>query len=76
MPALTTWALITTAQRYSIIIDNGSSELKLGLFMWRAQDVRIKMCASVNQEDLYVMHHELGHIFYFQAYSTQSYLYR
>jgi peptidyl-dipeptidase A len=31
-------------------------------------DVRIKMCTKVNQEDLITIHHELGHIFYFSQY--------
>lgn len=31
-------------------------------------DVRIKMCTKINQEDLITIHHELGHIFYFSQY--------
>ena len=32
-------------------------------------DLRIKMCIERNAEDFAVIHHELGHIFYYQAYS-------
>ena len=32
-------------------------------------DLRIKMCIERNAEDFSVIHHELGHIFYYQAYS-------
>ncbi len=31
-------------------------------------DVRIKMCTLVNEEDLSTLHHELGHNYYFTAY--------
>ncbi|MDB4987775.1 MAG: Peptidyl-dipeptidase, partial [Myxococcaceae bacterium] len=31
-------------------------------------DVRIKMCTKVDQEDLITIHHELGHIYYFSQY--------
>lgn len=31
-------------------------------------DLRIKMCISPNEEDLVTIHHELGHIFYYQRY--------
>jgi peptidyl-dipeptidase A len=39
-------------------------------------DVRIKMCIDVNQEDFITIHHELGHNFYQRAYSTQPVLFR
>ena len=34
-------------------------------------DLRIKMCIERNSEDFSTIHHELGHIFYYQAYSHQ-----
>lgn len=34
-------------------------------------DFRIKMCTSVNLEDLNTIHHEMGHIAYFQQYAEQ-----
>ena len=33
------------------------------------KDLRIKMCIQKNEEDFIVIHHELGHIFYYQAYA-------
>ena len=32
-------------------------------------DLRIKMCIEKNEEDFITSHHELGHIFYYQAYN-------
>ena len=32
-------------------------------------DLRIKMCIEKNEEDFSTIHHELGHIFYYQAYN-------
>ena len=39
-------------------------------------DVRIKMCTSVTEEDLYTLYHELGHIYYYMSYLKQPYLYQ
>ena len=39
-------------------------------------DVRIKMCISVNDEDFAIVHHELGHNYYQRAYRFQDPLYR
>lgn len=39
-------------------------------------DLRIKMCINLNQEDLWVIHHELGHDFYFQHYYKLPLLYQ
>ena len=33
------------------------------------EDLRIKMCIDRNAEDFTTIHHELGHIFYYQAYN-------
>ena len=33
------------------------------------EDLRIKMCIEKNSEDFTTIHHELGHIFYYQAYN-------
>ena len=35
-------------------------------------DVRIKMCTEVTEEDFITIHHELGHNFYQRAYKDQS----
>ena len=37
----------------------------------KTQDLRIKMCIEKNAEDFSTIHHELGHIFYYQAYAHQ-----
>mmetsp|Transcript_5334 Transcript_5334/g.15935 ORF Transcript_5334/g.15935 Transcript_5334/m.15935 type:complete len:667 (-) Transcript_5334:187-2187(-) len=39
-------------------------------------DVRLKMCTSVSQEDFTTVHHELGHIYYYMAYASQSPVFR
>lgn len=39
-------------------------------------DLRIKMCAEPREEDLLTIHHELGHIFYYQAYRDQPFLFQ
>ncbi|KAF6209873.1 hypothetical protein GE061_015626 [Apolygus lucorum] len=39
-------------------------------------DVRIKMCTEINEEDLGTMHHEMGHIEYFLQYQHQPQVYR
>ena len=38
-------------------------------------DLRIKMCTSVTEEDLYTLYHELGHVYYDMSYMKQPYLY-
>ena len=40
------------------------------------EDLRIKMCIEINDEDFYTVHHELGHNFYQRAYKDQPALYR
>jgi peptidyl-dipeptidase A len=39
-------------------------------------DLRIKMCINLNQEDLWTIHHELGHDFYYQHYYTLPIIYQ
>ena len=39
-------------------------------------DLRIKMCIEINDEDFTTVHHELGHNFYQRAYADQDALYR
>jgi len=39
-------------------------------------DLRIKMCIRINDEDFRTIHHELGHNYYQRAYKRLSYLYR
>jgi peptidyl-dipeptidase A len=40
------------------------------------EDLRIKMCIEVNDEDFRTIHHELGHNYYQRAYNRHSFLYR
>ncbi|MBL4838356.1 MAG: M2 family metallopeptidase [Kordiimonadaceae bacterium] len=35
-------------------------------------DIRIKMCTKVNEEDFITVHHELGHNYYQRAYNNQN----
>lgn len=39
-------------------------------------DLRIKMCTEINEEDFRTIHHELGHNFYQRAYAEQDFLFR
>jgi peptidyl-dipeptidase A len=39
-------------------------------------DLRIKMCIEINEEDFTTIHHELGHNFYQRAYNKQPILFR
>jgi peptidyl-dipeptidase A len=39
-------------------------------------DLRIKMCIDITQEDFTTIHHELGHNFYQRAYNGQPFLFR
>jgi peptidyl-dipeptidase A len=39
-------------------------------------DLRIKMCVKVNDEDLITVHHELGHDYYFHYYHTLPVLFQ
>jgi len=39
-------------------------------------DLRIKMCTEVNEEDFDTVHHELGHNFYQRAYKDQDLLFK
>jgi peptidyl-dipeptidase A len=40
------------------------------------EDLRIKMCIDVNEEDFTTIHHELGHNFYQRAYNTLPVIFR
>ena len=39
-------------------------------------DVRIKMCIQIRDEDFVTIHHELGHNFYQRAYKNQPFLFK
>lgn len=40
------------------------------------EDLRIKMCIDINDEDFQTIHHELGHSFYQRAYNKLPLIYR
>jgi peptidyl-dipeptidase A len=40
------------------------------------EDVRLKMCIEVRDDDFVTVHHELGHNFYQRAYKQQPFLFR
>ncbi|XP_046341575.2 angiotensin-converting enzyme-like isoform X2 [Haliotis rufescens] len=44
--------------------------------LFAKDDFRIKMCTDVTMDYLYTIHHEMGHIEYFMAYSGQPTIYR
>ena len=39
-------------------------------------DVRVKTCLEPNEEDLYTIYHELGHVYYYLSYAQQPFLFR
>ncbi len=41
-----------------------------------ANDLRVKMCILPNEENLITIHHELGHVFYYQSYSKLPVVYQ
>jgi peptidyl-dipeptidase A len=41
-----------------------------------ANDVRIKMCIQVDEDNLITVHHELGHIYYYQYYHDKPVLFQ
>ncbi|CAG0918117.1 unnamed protein product [Notodromas monacha] len=41
-----------------------------------SEDFRIKMCTAINQDDFITVHHEMGHIQYFQQYRNQPFIFR
>jgi peptidyl-dipeptidase A len=55
----------------SMLVDPGDREVECHASAWdigMQDDLRIKMCIQPTQEDLYTLHHELGHNYYFHYY--------
>jgi peptidyl-dipeptidase A len=44
--------------------------------MGDGKDVRLKVCLTPTEEDLYTVYHELGHVYYFISYAHQPFLFR
>ena len=40
------------------------------------EDVRIKMCMQPNEEELFTIYHELGHLYYDLSYNKLPYLFQ
>jgi peptidyl-dipeptidase A len=74
LPALpqTFWerSMITRPQDREVVCHASAWDLN------DADDIRIKMCTKVNDEDFYTVHHELGHNYYQRAYAGQPYLFK
>jgi peptidyl-dipeptidase A len=63
----------------SLIVKPADREVVCHASAWdldSEQDVRIKMCIDVGEEDFRVVHHELGHNFYQRAYRNQPPLFQ
>lgn len=41
-----------------------------------SNDLRVKMCIKIDEEDLITVHHELGHNYYFQNYYTKPVIFQ
>nr|ATU82846.1 secreted Angiotensin-converting enzyme-like protein [Pristhesancus plagipennis] len=41
-----------------------------------SKDFRIKMCTRINMDDLFTVHHEMGHVEYFLQYKDQPNIYK
>ncbi|XP_073969369.1 angiotensin-converting enzyme-like [Rhodnius prolixus] len=41
-----------------------------------SKDFRIKMCTRITMEDLFTVHHEMGHVQYFIQYKNQPHVYK
>ncbi|XP_024941248.1 angiotensin-converting enzyme isoform X2 [Cephus cinctus] len=44
--------------------------------MYDGQDFRIKMCTQVTYDDLVIVHHEMGHVYYYMQYKDQPIIFR
>jgi len=63
----------------SLIVKPADREVVCHASAWDVDDqddLRIKMCTTVSEEDFRVVHHELGHNFYQRAYKNQPPLFR
>ncbi len=63
----------------SMLEDPGDREVECHASAWdigMRDDLRIKMCIQPDAENLYTLHHELGHNYYYHAYYTLPTLYQ
>lgn len=62
--------LFYNASKYAILRNIGKYVIIIFFFS------RIKMCTRVDMQDLITVHHEMGHIQYFQQYAHQPAVFR
>ncbi|XP_073984797.1 angiotensin-converting enzyme-like [Rhodnius prolixus] len=64
--------------RYSQVTkkSNDSSCHGTAANMFNGDDFRMLLCAKISWEDLYIIHHEMGHIHYFNAYKKQPAIFK
>jgi len=63
----------------SMLLEPDDREVECHASAWdigMQNDLRIKMCIKPTQEDLYTLHHELGHNYYFHYYYTKPVLFQ
>lgn len=63
-------SMIEKPENRSVVCHASASDFNNGF------DYRIKMCTQVDDEDFYVVHHEMGHIEYYMAYRHQPAIFR
>jgi peptidyl-dipeptidase A len=71
--------LPTTFWERSLFVKPRDREVVCHASAWdidNVDDLRIKMCIDITEEDFSVIHHELGHNFYQRAYNRQPMLFR
>ena len=72
-------ALPVTFWKRSLFVKPKDREVVCHASAWdvdNVNDLRIKMCIDITEEDFTTIHHELGHNFYQRAYNTQPILFR
>ena len=72
-------ALPDTFWKRSLFVKPKDREVVCHASAWdvdNVNDLRIKMCIDITEEDFTTIHHELGHNFYQRAYNTQPILFR
>ena len=63
----------------SLFVKPGDREVVCHASAWDVdndEDLRIKMCIQISEEEFAVIHHELGHNYYQRAYNKKPFLFR
>jgi peptidyl-dipeptidase A len=72
-------ALPATFWERSMLVRPRDREVQCHASAWDmddGDDVRIKMCIKPTEEDLFVVYHELGHVYYYLLYKDQPILFQ